>query len=336
MAMRRRRGGAEEDADVCDERKRVDAAMEQRQNDGAIQHGAGGGGGAFTLLVHGFSKVYASQRKSGRLVSDLVVQILFAVAGLYIAVALMTSDAIVVVLVPPVVLACITLSLTCCVCGCSCSCKTAKRGRYHRLQTISSRTDDGDGGDDGDVGDDGDDGDDDSAGDGDGDGAGGIHAMPTNPKNGKDGGGVAAVSNMSFGIRPGECFGLLGVNGAGKTTLFKGLTGAIEPTSGSIEIGGHDVEANLPSALGMVGYCPQFDALCNFLTGKEHLEMYGRLYGIPLEQLPREVRKRLNALGLDKFENRAAGEYSYGNRRKLSLAIAMLGKRPVSVIREPP
>jgi ATP-binding cassette subfamily A (ABC1) protein 3 len=90
-----------------------------------------------------------------------------------------------------------------------------------------------------------------------------------------------AVNRISFGIKNGECFTLLGVNGAGKTTTFKILTGEIAPTSGSAHIMGRDTQTQLAEARTFIGYCPQFDALLENLTVREHLELYASIKGIP-------------------------------------------------------
>lgn len=67
---------------------------------------------------------------------------------------------------------------------------------------------------------------------------------------------MAAVSNLSFSVQAGECFALLGVNGAGKSTTFSALTSAVEPTSGSIRIGGFDIGKYFDQARKLIGYCP--------------------------------------------------------------------------------
>ncbi|XP_069472035.1 glucosylceramide transporter ABCA12 isoform X2 [Ambystoma mexicanum] len=106
---------------------------------------------------------------------------------------------------------------------------------------------------------------------------------------------VVAVNDMTVGIRPGECFGLLGVNGAGKTTTFKMLTGDILPSRGKIQI--RDKSGNLVTALdcdkdwssysdwSSFGYCPQEDALDDLLTGEEHMYYYARIHGIPEKRI---------------------------------------------------
>ena len=93
------------------------------------------------------------------------------------------------------------------------------------------------------------------------------------------------VDQVSFGIKNGECFTLLGVNGAGKTTTFKMLTGEVQPTSGRAVIKGYNISTELDKARKYIGYCPQSDALLDNLTGKEHLFFYAALKGIPRDRV---------------------------------------------------
>lgn len=90
-----------------------------------------------------------------------------------------------------------------------------------------------------------------------------------------------AVDRLSFGVKNGECFALLGVNGAGKTTTFKILSGDYVQTSGKAFINGYEVPSQLDKARCDIGYCPQFDALLENLTAKEHLFLYAAIKGIP-------------------------------------------------------
>jgi len=144
-----------------------------------------------------------------------------------------------------------------------------------------------------------------------------------------------AVDRVSFGVLPGECFALLGVNGAGKTTTFKMLTGEIVPSSGDIYIRGYPVPKSLNQARKHIGYCPQFDALLENLTAREHLELYCALKGIPDKFREPLVRRQLIDLNLTKFEHVCAGTYSGGNKRKLSVAIALIGAPPIIFLDEP-
>jgi len=90
-----------------------------------------------------------------------------------------------------------------------------------------------------------------------------------------------AVDRLSFGVKNGECFALLGVNGAGKTTTFKMLSGDVIQTSGDAYINGFEIPSKLNEARHEIGYCPQFDSLLENLTAKEHLHLYAAIKGIP-------------------------------------------------------
>jgi len=144
-----------------------------------------------------------------------------------------------------------------------------------------------------------------------------------------------AVDQLSFGVRNGECFALLGVNGAGKTTTFKILSGDYTQTSGRAYINGYEIPENLKEAQRNIGYCPQFDAILDLLTAKEHLYLYAAIKGIPKAIRGKMVEKHLVEMNLKQYENIPAGTYSGGNKRKLSVAIAMIGNPPVVFLDEP-
>jgi ABC-type lipoprotein export system ATPase subunit len=149
-------------------------------------------------------------------------------------------------------------------------------------------------------------------------------------------GGKRAVRGMSYGVRAGECFGFLGINGAGKTTTMKMLTGDELPTSGHATILGHDVVSEQQACRKHMGYCPQFDALLDRLTVREHLELFARIKrAVPWSRVPRLVRLMLKQMQLEQFEHKLAGALSGGNKRKLSVAIAMIGSPPVVFLDEP-
>uniref|UniRef100_A0A8C2D8D4 ATP-binding cassette, sub-family A (ABC1), member 2 n=1 Tax=Cyprinus carpio TaxID=7962 RepID=A0A8C2D8D4_CYPCA len=138
-------------------------------------------------------------------------------------------------------------------------------------------------------------------------------------------GRILAVDRLCLGVRPGECFGLLGVNGAGKTTTFKMLTGDESTTGGEAFIQGQSILRELLRVQQSIGYCPQFDALFDDLTAREQLELYTRLRGIPWKDEERVVQWALEKLELSKYADKPAGTYSGGNKRKLSTAIALIG-----------
>nr|XP_020649018.1 ATP-binding cassette sub-family A member 2 [Pogona vitticeps] len=148
-------------------------------------------------------------------------------------------------------------------------------------------------------------------------------------------GRILAVDRLCVGVRPGECFGLLGVNGAGKTTTFKMLTGDESTTGGEAFVNGHSILKELLQVQQSLGYCPQFDALFDELTAQEHLELFTRLRGIPWKDEERVVKWALKKLELSKYANKPASTYSGGNKRKLSTAIALIGYPAFIFLDEP-
>lgn len=148
-----------------------------------------------------------------------------------------------------------------------------------------------------------------------------------------------AVQSLSFGIPRGECFGFLGINGAGKTTTLSILCGEFPPTSGSAFIDGCDIRHDQTQIRRKIGFCPQFDALLDLLTVREHLELFaaikgvspfvlanGRKRGLNRQQVINEiVESKMQQLDLLDFENKTAQSLSGGNKRKLSVAIALIG-----------
>ncbi|XP_067375140.1 phospholipid-transporting ATPase ABCA1-like isoform X2 [Channa argus] len=144
-----------------------------------------------------------------------------------------------------------------------------------------------------------------------------------------------AVDRLCVGIPPGECFGLLGVNGAGKTTTFKMLTGDTMVTSGEAFLARKSILREIDEVHQNMGYCPQFDAINELLTGREHLELYAILRGVPETEVCDVAEWGIKKLGLVKYADKAAGSYSGGNMRKLSTAMALIGAPPVVFLDEP-
>jgi len=147
--------------------------------------------------------------------------------------------------------------------------------------------------------------------------------------------GKNAVKDLYFGIPAGQCFGFLGVNGAGKTTTLKILTGDVTPSKGRAFIGGYDIAQYPVEVRRLMGYCPQFDALSENLTARETLQFYGKIRGIPEEQIGRMVAFLIDRLSLTEYADRPCGRYSGGNKRKLSVAIALIGNPAVVFLDEP-
>eukprot|EP00455_Lapot_gusevi_P047022 TRINITY_DN6288_c0_g4_i3.p1 TRINITY_DN6288_c0_g4~~TRINITY_DN6288_c0_g4_i3.p1 ORF type:complete len:421 (-),score=131.40 TRINITY_DN6288_c0_g4_i3:151-1230(-) len=149
--------------------------------------------------------------------------------------------------------------------------------------------------------------------------------------------GKIAVHDLWFSIPRAQCFGFLGVNGAGKSTTLKILTGDEVPSLGQAFISNHNIASEPEVVRRLMGYCPQFDALHELMTAQEHLQFYGRIRGVPEEKLDNMVSVLTSRLTLDQDMQhlRPAGTYSGGNKRKLSVAIALIGNPPVVFLDEP-
>lgn len=147
-------------------------------------------------------------------------------------------------------------------------------------------------------------------------------------------GKYTAVDNLSFSIQRGEVFALLGPNGAGKSTTISMIRGDIKPSKngGDIFVDDIAISKNRAKARLHLGVCPQFDAI-DQLTVEEHLRFYARVRGVP--DIDYNVKAITKAVGLEAFSNRMAPTLSGGNKRKLSLGIALMGNPSVLVLDEP-
>ncbi|KAL2789134.1 hypothetical protein BJX66DRAFT_238677 [Aspergillus keveii] len=143
-----------------------------------------------------------------------------------------------------------------------------------------------------------------------------------------------AVEDITFGVGTGEVFALLGPNGAGKTTTISLIRGDIQPTrnGGEIFVDKVSVLKQRAAARSCLGVCPQFDAM-DQMTVLEHLIFYARIRGVP--DVTHNVREVMKAVGLTPFKHRMATKLSGGNKRKLSLGIALMGNPSVLLLDEP-
>ncbi|CAG2169599.1 unnamed protein product [Oppiella nova] len=148
-------------------------------------------------------------------------------------------------------------------------------------------------------------------------------------------GTFTAVKNLSFGVHKNESFGLLGVNGAGKTTTFSMLTGEELPDDGNAYIESIDLMANNKLFESRIGYCPQFDALLDRLTGEEMLYLFARLRGIPSDVVANEVTAVIHAIDLQNHCKHLTHNYSGGNKRMLSLGLSITGRPALVFLNEP-
>jgi ABC-2 type transport system ATP-binding protein len=150
-------------------------------------------------------------------------------------------------------------------------------------------------------------------------------------------GAQTAVDGLSFEIPAGQIVGFLGPNGAGKSTTLKMLTGMVEPTSGSANIAGFDLQHNVLEVKRHVGFVPESGAVFESLTGLEYLEMVAALYGIP----PNAARARIKQfiaffdLSFETLTDKLLGAYSKGMRRKVVITSALLHNPPVVFFDEP-
>ncbi|RYP65570.1 hypothetical protein DL769_006273 [Monosporascus sp. CRB-8-3] len=143
-----------------------------------------------------------------------------------------------------------------------------------------------------------------------------------------------AVDNVTFGVQRGEVFALLGPNGAGKSTTISLIRGDIRPSrnGGDVFVEDISISRHRAAARANLGVCPQFDAI-DSMTVLEHLRFYARIRGIP--DVEHNVQSILRAVGLEAFSTRMAHALSGGNKRKLSLGIALMGNPSVVLLDEP-
>jgi ABC-type glutathione transport system ATPase component len=145
-----------------------------------------------------------------------------------------------------------------------------------------------------------------------------------------------ALKEVSFNLMRGQVLGLLGPNGAGKTTLLSILTGMIKADGGQAWIGGFNVSTELPEIYKRIGVCPQFDLHWPDLTANDHLLFYARLKGLKQDQsLDTIVQETLSQVKLTEHAHKPSSFLSGGQKRRLSLAIAMIGNPTVVLLDEP-
>ncbi|KAH6569157.1 hypothetical protein BASA50_008935 [Batrachochytrium salamandrivorans] len=154
-------------------------------------------------------------------------------------------------------------------------------------------------------------------------------------KSGHGIGSKLAIKDVTFAVEEGIVFGLLGPNGAGKTTLLSILTGLYETTSGTAKLAGFDIKTEMNEVCKRIGICPQFDILWDDLTVGDHLYFYARLKGLHKHEERTAVNQALADVYLERFENRQTKRLSGGEKRRLSIAIALLGNPKVVFLDEP-
>ena len=148
-------------------------------------------------------------------------------------------------------------------------------------------------------------------------------------------GNKPAAKDITFEVRKGEVFGLLGTNGAGKSTTIKMLCGLLKPTRGLIQIGDVDLNRKPLKAKSLMGYLPENPLIYDKLTGAETLELIGKLRKLSSEMIQQRVNYYAETLGLGEQIYHEVGTYSKGMRQKLAIAMTLIHDPEVILLDEP-
>ncbi|MDP2218182.1 MAG: ATP-binding cassette domain-containing protein [Methanolobus sp.] len=135
---------------------------------------------------------------------------------------------------------------------------------------------------------------------------------------------LTAVDNIDITVEKGELFGLLGPNGAGKSTLISMLSTMLRPTSGKATVWGYDISRNPTRVRQSIGVVFQETTLDQKLTGRENLDLHGRLYGLNKKQRSERMKEVLELVELSKWENEIVQKYSGGMMRRLEIARGLM------------
>src|SRR3989344_5810505 len=146
---------------------------------------------------------------------------------------------------------------------------------------------------------------------------------------------VTAVSGVTFEIKSGEIFSLIGPNGSGKTTIVKTIAGLLCPDGGAISIGGYDTSAHPLEAKARVGYIPDDPVVWPSMTGREFLHFVGALFGVRESVRTRRIPNLLRTFGLSGIEDNSFEDYSRGNKQKFSILAALLHEPKLLLVDEP-
>jgi ABC-2 type transport system ATP-binding protein len=144
-----------------------------------------------------------------------------------------------------------------------------------------------------------------------------------------------AVEDLSLHIAAGELFAFLGPNGAGKTTTIKMMCGLLFPTSGTVRVGGLDVQWDGDKARQLISYVPDQPFLYEKLTGREFLQFIAELYGLPRDRAADRIRAVIDLFNLDEFVDDLTERYSHGMRQRTVFAAALVHEPRVLIVDEP-
>ncbi len=143
------------------------------------------------------------------------------------------------------------------------------------------------------------------------------------------------VTKVSFDIKPGEIFSLVGPNGSGKTTIIKMIAGLLHPSVGSISVDGKDVQKNPVEAKSLIGYIPDEPSIWSSMTGEEFLHISGALYGVDESTRLKRIPELLDIFSLKGIEQGYFEDYSRGNKQKFTILAALLHRPKLLLIDEP-
>jgi ABC-2 type transport system ATP-binding protein len=147
--------------------------------------------------------------------------------------------------------------------------------------------------------------------------------------------GVRAVDALSFDVRAGEIFGLVGPDGAGKTTTLRMLAGILPPGAGKATVAGFDIARDPEGAKHALSYMPQRFGLYEDLTVDENIRFYADLFGVKKAERDTRSTQLLEAAGMSEFRKRMAGKLSGGMKQKLGLVCALIHRPKVILLDEP-
>lgn len=148
-------------------------------------------------------------------------------------------------------------------------------------------------------------------------------------------GSFSAVDDVNLEIEKGTIFAFLGTNGAGKTTTIRMMTGVLQPTSGTVEIGGYDIQRNPIEAKFLMGVIPDRPYIYGKLTGREFLTFMADLYKVEHQAAQTRITELLEVFGLAEWQNELIDGYSHGMKQRLLMCAAQVHNPPVLVVDEP-
>lgn len=148
-------------------------------------------------------------------------------------------------------------------------------------------------------------------------------------------GEIRAVDDVSFSVAPGQIYGLLGANGAGKTTTLRMLATLLAPSSGTALVAGFDVARDAEKVRAHVGFMATSTALYGRLTARETLMYFGRLNGLPDEEIAARIGRLTEELGMGEFLDRRVDKFSTGMKQKVSIARTLIHDPAVMIFDEP-